>query len=601
MNGFVGEDLKSQIRAANDIVEVIQWLNVPLKKMGSRYRALCPFHQEKTPSFHVNPQRQSFHCFGCGAGGDVFKFVMLREGVDFPMALRRLAERSHISIPENTGYFPDSNRELRKQLYDLHQRVRDWFHSNLMRARQADAARAYLHGREFNASIAKEFQLGYALPGWDGLIRWGDAHGVNVSLLQEAGLVVVGDRGPYDRFRDRLMIPIADEMGRIVGFSGRILMQNAKEAKYVNSPETAIFKKGRLLFGLDRSKRDMQEAKRAVICEGQLDWIRCFNSGIKNVIAPQGTALTEEQARLLNRYVEEVILCFDSDRAGQNASWRNAETLIAAGLSVRAVRIPDGEDPDSFIRKKGAEALKKCIEEAVDVFEYKAVSLVQSINMHDPRNHKKVVQEMIPLLVLVENEPQRQRLIHNVCDIFKMDVQAFLSEFRRFRQHSRPSSSAIEKHELQRVKTMEDRPQDQWMGYGDYLLWLSLTEESAARMLADHLEEVWFTTYRLKHVLFHIIRNAKKGAWKPGWDGLDLELSDDDKEQIARLLTSPMKMSRRDMAAGLQQTIERVHVAYLIEQHHDRSRLLQNPDLSEEDRLRLQTELLDLNRHMKQV
>ncbi len=599
MSGFVGEELKVQIRTANDIVEVIQELSVPLKKAGNHYRALCPFHKEKTPSFYVSPQRQSFHCFGCGTGGDVFKFVMLREGIDFPASLRRLAERIHITIPENRGD-SGTTRDQRERLYELHRKVRDWFHMNLMRARRAEAARAYLRERGFSASTARKFYLGYALPSWDGLIQWGRAHGVDVAFLEEAGFVVKGNRGAYDRFRDRLMIPIADEMGRVVGFSGRILTKDTKEAKYVNSPETAIFKKGRLLFGLDRSKRALQEAKTAIVCEGQLDWIRCFESGIDHVIAPQGTAFTEEQARILSRYVDEVVLCFDSDSAGQKATWRNAEILIAAGLSVRAARIPEGEDPDSFIRKSGTDAFKKRITEAVDVFEYKALSFVRSLDMRNPRNHQKVILEITPLLVLIESEPQRQRFIANICDILKMDPVVFQAEFQRQARRSRQGFISSVGVNQQGVE-VRDSLRDRMMEYGDYLLRLSLTEESAARMLADHLEEPWFSTYGLRHVLFHVIQRTKEGSWKPGWDILDLELDEATKERIAWLLMYPIKMTHRAMATGLQDAVAGVRRAHLHEEYQKRAKLLQKTNLNEIERLQFQTELLDLARRMKQV
>ncbi len=596
MSGFLGQEILSQIRAANDIVEVIQWLNVPLKKTGNSYRALCPFHKEKTPSFHVTAQRQSFHCFGCGVGGDVFKFVMLREGLEFPTAARRLAERARISIPDQTDASPKITRDQKDLLYEVHVKVRDWFHLNLMRSKQATQARQYLHQRGFNDKIAKKFLLGYAPSSWNDLIHWSHSQGIHVSLLQEAGLVVANENKSYDRFRDRLMIPIADELGRVVGFSGRLLTSEAKEAKYVNSPETAIFKKGRLLFGLNYSKRDLQEQKQAILCEGQLDWIRCFESGIRHVIAPQGTAFTEDQARILGRYVEQVILCFDSDQAGQKATWRNAEILIANGLSVRAARLPEGEDPDSFIRQFGAEPFKKMIEEAADIFEYKALALTRALNMHDPRNHQKVVLEMIPLLTLVESEPQRQRLISNICDIFKMDATAFLSEFQRLGRRSKGKSFLSSD-----PKNREETPETTFLEFGDYLVQLALTEKSAARMLASHLEEAWFAKYRLRHVLFHVIKKTKQGDWKAGWEGLDLDLNDADKKLISRLLIHPVKMNNRNMAVWLQDAVTHIHRTYLVEQHEDLLRQLKKPNLTEKERLQFQRELLDLDARMKQV
>lgn len=587
MSGFYGQDILAQVRAANDIVEVVQWLNVPLKKAGNAFRALCPFHKEKTPSFNVSAQRQSFHCFGCGAGGDVFKFLMMREGVDFSEAVRRLAERAHVSLPEtDRGGRVGPSRDEKEQLYQLHLKVRDWYHANLMRSRQAEAAREYLKKRAFTAAVAKEFKLGYAPAGWDGLITWARDEKITSKLLIDAGLAMEGQRGNYDRFRDRLMIPIADEYGRVVGFSGRLLGAEAKEAKYVNSPETPIFKKGRILFGLDRSKRDLQETKTAVLCEGQLDWIRCFESGIRNVVAPQGTAFTEDQARILSRYAEEVILCFDSDPAGQKATWRNAEILIAANVSVRAAQMPEGEDPDSFIRNSGADAMKKRLREAVDVFAYKALALSRTLDMRNPRNHRNVVEEMGPLLGLVDNEPQRDRLIHNICDILKMDVQAFLAALRRPRPQGREEPS---------------RAPDQNLDHGDYLLRLALTEKAAARMLSQHLEEKWFENYDMRQILFGILRTAKEGTWKGGWDGLGSELTDTEKQRIAKVLLHPIKISSRDIAIAIQEVVLQFQRAYLLERHESLSNLLKVQSLDDKERILCQTELLDLDRRIKQL
>ena len=602
----LGQDILARIRAANDIAEVIQSLNVPLKKVGASYKACCPFHQEKTPSFHVRPQFQSFKCFGCGKGGDVFTFVMLREGLPFMEAVRRLAERGRVPLPERVSWEAEGSRDRRKQLLDLHEKATGWFHTHLMRSPQAEAARKYLKQRAFKAATAKTFRLGYAPAGWDGLVRWAQEQKIDLQLLEEGGLVVKGNRGCYDRFRDRLMIPIADETGRVVAFSGRLLDAEAKEAKYINSPETAIFKKGRLLFGLNHGKRQLLEGKIAVVCEGQFDWIRCYEAGIHHVIASQGTAFTEEQARILVRHVEGVILCFDADAAGQKATWRNAEILIAAGLSVKAARMPPGEDPDSFIRKFGADPMKKILAEAVDVFEHKALLLADTLNMRDPINHRKVVLEMLPLLNRVDNEPQRQRIIQNVSEILGIEPAAFLSEFQK-RNRRAPlnvSSTGPERTEISR----RERREGPLLSAGDYLLRLVLTEERAVQMLAGHFEEAWVSHYNLHRVIFHVVRRSQEGRWKPGWDGLDLELNDAEKEQIARLLTQSLETDRRSLAFGLQDVVAVLRRDHLKEQCQEHSRMLRDPGLSMEEKMRLsekewqlKKELLDLEPVVKQT
>jgi DNA primase len=599
MSGFLGQDILSQIRSANDIVDVVQWLNVPLKKAGANFRALCPFHKEKTPSFNVSAQRQSFHCFGCGAGGDVFKFMMMREGLSFVESVRRLAERAHISIPDRAFTVSGPDRSHRDKLYELHVQVRDWMHSNLMRSRQAEGARAYLKKRRFTSETAKTFGLGYALNSWDGLIKWAKSQKIDLKLLEEAGLILSSGKGPYDRFRDRLMIPIADENGRVVGFSGRLLSNDAKEAKYVNSPETPIFKKGQLLFGLDRSKRAMQESKTAIVCEGQLDWIRCFEAGVRNMIAPQGTAFTEDHARILQRYVEKVILCFDSDSAGQKATWRNAEMLLPTGMSIRVVSMPSGEDPDSYISKFGPEAFQKLLEQAVDVFEFKTMALAKSLDMNDPKNHQKAFQEMMPLLVLIENEPQRKKLIQNICNILDLDQEAFLTEFQKQRRKFVKSSPFREPE--QSISLKQNVFGETMNRLGDQLLQLVLNEKSVALFLLEQIEEKWFENYALKNVLFYILKRAREGEWKPGWDGLQIDLEEFERNGVARLLTQPLQMEHREMAILLQNAFIGIRRAYLSEKEKELLKSLKNPKISDKERLHYQTELLDLARQMKQI
>jgi DNA primase len=595
--GFLSQDILADIRAANDIVDVIQWLNVPLKKAGANHRALCPFHKEKTPSFNVNVQRQIFHCFGCGVGGDVFKFVMLRENLEFPEAVRRLAERAHIALPQESFEKDSKLMDERKQLYDLHEKVSRWYHLQLMRSKQAEHAREYLKKRKFGAKTAKEFGLGYAPNSWSGLLDWAREEKIPHKLLEDAGLAIKGNKGLYDRFRDRLMISIRDESGRVVGFSGRLLSAEAKEAKYVNSPETLIFKKGRLLFGLDRSKNFLREKKFAIICEGQLDWMRCFESGIQNIIAPQGTAFTEDQARILKRYVEDIVLCFDSDTAGEKATWKNAEILLSAGLFVKAIRLPSGDDPDSYIQKKGAPAFLELIDAAVDVFEHKAHSLAKALNMKDARNHQRAASEVMPLLLLIEDEPRRQRLIQNIAEILSIDSEAFLHAFQQQWRKLKRATSNFSKEETQHAGTAHP----QGMDPADYLLRLALTEKAAAKMLVDHLEEVWFEAYPLKHVLFYALKLLKEGQWKPGWDSLNLSLNEADKERIAKLLMNHMKMNSRDIATGIQDAVSRVHRTYLLNEQNKRLSRLKDEKLTEKQRLEFQSELLDLGMRIKHL
>jgi DNA primase len=375
--GTIPSQTIEQIAAANDIVEVIGTY-FPLKRAGSTFKALCPFHQEKTPSFTVSPSRQTFHCFGCGAGGSVFRFVMDYEHLEFPAAVKKLAQRVGIPVIEErgtSGADEDRQHEARRVLLQLHSEAAEWFHENLVKKEVGEPARKYLKGRGIDKRIAKDWQIGFAPESWDGFLNWALERGYQQRLLLESGLVTRREEGGgeskgYDRFRNRIMFPIHNDVGEVIAFSGRILDKDAETAKYVNSPETPLFRKGRVLFGLHKTKRGLIEADCAIVCEGQLDLITLFESGIANVVAPQGTAFTEQQARILKRFVSEVVLCFDADTAGQKAAERSLDALLQNNLVVRVAEIPAGEDPDSMIRKRGREEFEKLVSSARDFFEW---------------------------------------------------------------------------------------------------------------------------------------------------------------------------------------------------------------------------------------
>jgi len=367
-----------QIAAANDIVEVIGSY-FPLKRAGANFKALCPFHQEKTPSFHVSPQRQTFHCFGCGVGGSVFRFVMDYEHIDFPSAVRKLAARVGIPVIEERGPSDaeDRQHEARRTLLQLHGETAGWFHENLIKKEFGEPARKYLKKRGITAEIAKRWRLGYAPDEWDAFGSWARGHGYEMQTLLASGLVktkedAAGTPGQrsYDRFRDRIMFPICNDIGEVIAFGGRVLKEKEGAAKYLNSPETPLFRKGSVLFGLDKTKRALIEVNCAIVCEGQLDLISLFEAGITNVVAPQGTAFTESQARMLKRLVDEVVLCFDSDAAGKQAAERSLDALLQNDLIVRVAEIPPSDDPDSLVRREGKEEFEKRIAAARDFFDY---------------------------------------------------------------------------------------------------------------------------------------------------------------------------------------------------------------------------------------
>ncbi len=424
-----------QVAAANDIAEVIGSY-IPLKRAGSTFKALCPFHREKSPSFTVNPARQTFKCFGCGAGGSVFKFVTMFVNIDFPSAVRMLAEKAGVAIVEEQR--SDEERgagQTRRRLLKLHAEAADWFHRNLMRSQGAQHARDYLKARGLTGEVAARWKIGYA-PGQNGTLRWATESGYRRDEMLLGGLVKENDAESgrsdvYDRFRDRLMFSIINERGEVVGFSGRVLAEDNKGPKYVNSPESPIFTKGKVLFGLNMSNRVVLEKKFAIICEGQIDLITAFEAGVQNVVAPQGTAFTEQQARLFKRYADEAVLCFDSDNAGQQAAEKSLPALLEANVSVRVATMPPGEDPDSLIRGQGAAAFSERIAAARDFFDFQIDRLAKVFAVDSPRGKAQFCRKLAESVVLLTDNVLREAVVSKISSRVGVSPQDFRALLRR--------------------------------------------------------------------------------------------------------------------------------------------------------------------------
>ena len=419
---MISEDIVERVRQGVDIVDVIGEY-VPLKRAGAYYKGLSPFNKEKTPSFMVSPQRQSFKCYSSGHGGDVFKFLMLYERIDFPAAIRRLAHKARVEIPERNWDVADlQSRSVKEALLALHSQLADYWRDTLLKSEEANTARAYLESRNIPLAWAEEYGLGYAPPGWDDTIQWAEKVGLSVESLSQAGVALESEgKRVYGRFRDRLMFPIANEMGQVVAFSGRLLAEDSKSPKYMNSPETAIFKKSRILFGLDRAKRAILDTDQAIVCEGQIDVLRCHSAGIRNVVAPLGTAFTPEHCRAIKRLTDRVLLCLDGDRAGQATAERLGPMLIEADadepaylqseLGLNVVQLAATEDPDSYILKYGADAFRTLLAKPTDYLDFYIQQVAaQHEGGESATGHRRVVEAVSELIARVPNEAVRQKL-----------------------------------------------------------------------------------------------------------------------------------------------------------------------------------------------
>lgn len=419
MSTHFSEGLLDQIRDANDIVDVISEY-VPLKKRGKNFLGLCPFHTEKQPSFTVTPDKQIFYCFGCGEGGNVISFLMKHEKLSFPEAVKFLAKRASISLPKDSF---DAKREQQlDRLYYANQIANEYFLKSLHREAPGKRARQYLHKRGFDPETQKLFSLGYAPGEWEGFIRYARNKGLETEVLNLAGLVVPRSEKPgyYDRFRNRITFPIFNLSGKEVGFGSRVL-DDKDEPKYLNSPETPIYQKGKILYGLNLSKDAIRQTQAAILVEGNVDLITLYQAGVTNVVAASGTAFTSDQARLLSRYAEKVYLFFDADSAGQSATFRSVDLLFSEGVEVFVVTLQQGDDPDSFVRKHGVDAVRQKIEKAKSFIDFKYESLGREFEELSMREQERVIGDLAETAGKISDEIRRNLFVKKTAQTFGME------------------------------------------------------------------------------------------------------------------------------------------------------------------------------------
>lgn len=424
------ERIVDEIRQRLDIVEVIGEY-VPLRRAGREYVALCPFHQERTPSFTVSPAKQMFYCFGCQVGGDVFTFVMKKEGWTFPEAVAELARRAGVPLPERP--LSPAQRRLRDRQEQLLRvlRLAAAFFRQALRSPGGEAARRHLEERGLPPALWDRYGLGYAPAGWDGLVRALQERGVPPALLVEAGLAQARPGGGYyDRFRHRLMFPISDPRGRVVGFGGRSL--DGQEPKYLNSPETPVFNKRRLWYGLDWARPRLRETGTAVVVEGYLDAIAVDRAGVGYAaVASLGTSLSAEQVELLARYVEQVIIAYDADAAGQRATLRGLELFADAGVDVRVAQLPPGRDPDEVVRREGPDALRRLLDAAVPVVEYRFRQIMAEFDTATPRGRAEAASALAPWLARVRHPVERAEYVRRYAVALGLEEGVLWQEVRR--------------------------------------------------------------------------------------------------------------------------------------------------------------------------
>ncbi len=431
----IPEEKIQQVRDATDIVEIISQY-VTLKKRGKSFVGLCPFHTEKTPSFSVDPVKGFYHCFGCGVGGNVFTFIMEMEKVSFPEALRTLADRAGISLPSYKEEGEEGKRT--EELYYINKFAAQIFQHSLHASAEGKAALEYLISRGFNKKIIEMFQIGYADSDWEGLINRCRQRSISLETLNRAGLLIPrkDGRGYYDRFRARIMFPVFSPSGRIIGFGGRTLRDQRGVPKYLNTPETAIYHKGKVFYGLYQSKSAIRRDDCAVLVEGYTDLISMFQHGIENVVATAGTALTEEQANLLAHYTKRVILIFDSDSAGLAAARRAIDILIGAGLNVSVAALPEGSDPDSCLKEEGKEAMVEAVKEAKGWIDFRIDLLYAGGKLNSSYEKAEAARSIMKTVEKIVDPVERNLAIKEIGEKIGVDENLLIRQMGRMRRSS---------------------------------------------------------------------------------------------------------------------------------------------------------------------
>ncbi|HMF87261.1 MAG TPA: DNA primase [Gemmatimonadaceae bacterium] len=594
MAGFIPPEKLEQIRAASDIVDVIG-AAIPLKRAGANFVALCPFHREKSPSFNVNPHRQIFHCFGCHKGGDVFAFLRDYENLSFIDAVKRLAERANIPLEFENQPGQRESRALKDTLLQMHEQIARRWQTALANDPAGQIARDYLAKRGVSPEAVELFRLGFAPDAWDDTVNWSKSKEYDLAHVEQAGLIIrkEGTDRFYDRFRGRLMFPICDEQGRVVAFSGRVLSDDEKTAKYVNSPETPIFTKGKVLYALDKAKRAILDLGFVVVCEGQLDTIACHSNEMRAVVAPQGTALTAAHARILRRFTEDIILCFDGDAAGQRAATRAFEELISSGVSFRVASIPPPDDPDSYVKKFGRDAFAKLIRGADDFFEFYLKYLCSVHDVRTDRGRVSITQSMSEVLKPTYRDVIIDTYAQKTAQRLGVDPEAVRAEFKK-RGRAKPAFERPDAPEEPQATPAEPPPSEREF----WLLRYLLLHDEQMDWVAQHLDLGWLEHPTLKKILAARLAAHASQHWR-GIPSLIDELNDPTSSALitkAAAEDSP----KGDLGRGIVDNIRMFRDDYLDRQLAKLQLRLSQPELSAGEMDQIVREQAELRRAQEQ-
>ncbi|MBE7011002.1 MAG: DNA primase [Ruminococcaceae bacterium] len=541
---------------------------VKLKRNGTNYVGLCPFHKEKTGSFHVDEDKQLFYCFGCGAGGNVYDFIMRAENLDFVDALQFLAQRAGVTLEEERGTSKEKREEdsdRRRRILEMNRLAARHFYENLSTS-GAEHARAYMERRGLSKRTAIKFGVGFAADGWDDLLNFLKESGYTQEEIVTAGLAVKNEKGRiYDKFRNRLMFPIIDVRGNVIAFGGRAL-QEGDPAKYMNSPETPVFHKGRNLFALNLAK-SVGAKNGLILVEGYMDVIALYQAGIENVVAGLGTALTEEQARLLKRYAAQVYVCYDSDEAGQKAAQKAIGLLTEAGNTVKVISYQGAKDPDEYIQKKGVESFKALLSDSKESLEYQLLRLRQRYDIYDVSQKISFLTEAAKILAEIDSEMTREVYIKRLAaetDISTESIKTEISKLIYYKQKKKTRKEIYAENRTERLDTGFTAAVQQ-QSIATYkaerlLLNLLFFHRRVYEVMAERVESEWFTGAIHKSLLSKIM------AYRAGEEEADasaflVTLTDEQEKQTAASVLYESFVGEAVQAA--KEAAEKLETAFL--------------------------------------
>lgn len=564
----IPEHIIDRIRESVNIVEVISRY-VTLRKRGRNFQGLCPFHQEKTPSFSVNPEKQIFHCFGCGVGGNVFSFLMQHEKLSFVDAVKRLAEETGIEIPvsaETRQRIGENERLLNAN------GLAGAFFQRCLKSAPGEVT-AYLQKRGLQPETVARFMVGYAPEGWDGLLKHLEQKKAAIKTYLELGLLLESEksRRPYDRFRHRLMFPIHDPAGKIVGFGGRAFTDDKKTPKYINSPESPVYQKSRVLYGLFFAREAIRESGEALFVEGYMDVIQLHQSGIRNVVATSGTALTGEHARLIRRYAPRVLMCYDADSAGINAAVRGGEVLFQHGLEVTVLILPPGEDPDSYVKANGKEAFLDLLKEAGDYLSFRLRLLKEQFDLASAAGRSRAVAALVETLAEVQDSIRLSFYIEKAAQSLQLPPTLLHNQVRERQKQARNRGYFADNPpppEAEAPPGGEDAPRSAaplvftgaWGGEKDVILLLISYFDHIYDYVQAHLQEEDFLNPEFR-ALFQLLLRQEKGAGK---DLLHVVLDHLESEPLHDLLLREIEQTNSQFAKPalyLQGCIKEIKIA----------------------------------------